>query len=141
MKARPVKYDYRLKLTSSVDDTVSPNIFGCKFRHIKNGFEVEYSDFNTKTRNIIRVGDGGLDGGKRAEIDRSGDYSGLIVVEPGRTTVSSYKTIYGSIDINVMGVKVDYILGDDTATAVIEYDFGTDDNLMHAKQMLLVERA
>ena len=141
MKARPVKYKYRLKLTSKVDDLLSPNIYGCNFRCIENGFEVEYNDLSTNTHNIIRVGNNGLEGGNRAEIDRSGDYAGLIVVEPGRTTTSCYKTVHGSIDINVKGINVEYVLGDDTATAVIEYEFGTDDNLMHAKQMLLVERA
>ncbi len=141
MKARPVRYPYKIRLVSTVGGVPSPAEYGCEFRLLDGGFEVSYNDLATKTRNVIRVGSVGLNGGNRAEIERSGDYSGLIIVEPDADSMSRFNSPYGSTDISVHGTKVEFTVGEDSASAVIGYNFGAGDNLMTAEQSFTVEKA
>ena len=92
----------------------------CTCKRLSGGFEVRYAEDDGET--VIRFSERGLGDGMRAEIERSGGYSGLMVIEPGRTAPCCMHTPQGRLDISVRGRAVSFRMTDSGAEAELCYE-------------------
>jgi uncharacterized beta-barrel protein YwiB (DUF1934 family) len=90
----------RLILTSIADGEESNSECGCLYREIRGGSEITYEDGENRT--AIRLC------ADRAEIERSGEYSGLMVIETGRAANCCMHTPFGRTDIEITGGEISF---------------------------------
>jgi len=109
-----------LTVFSDIDGTKRHETKQCTFRRIGSGFEVRYGENGGET--AVRFAERGLADGMRAEIERSGEYSGLMVIETGRTTRCCMHTPQGRLDIIVFGRAVSFRITDSGAEAELCYE-------------------
>ena len=94
-----------LTVEAEIDGERSRRRFDCLYILRDGGFEVRYTEENGD-ENKLRFTEYGLGGGARAEIERSGQSSGLMVVEPFRTSPCCMHTPQGRLDLRVYGKEV-----------------------------------
>ncbi|MCR5122124.1 MAG: DUF1934 domain-containing protein [Ruminococcus sp.] len=109
-----------LTVVSDIDGERSTKRFGCVYITHGSGFEIRYTEDNGD-ENRLRFTEQGINGGSRAEIERSGSSSGLMVIETFRTTPCCMHTPQGRLDLRVCGKSVMLKFSDNIAAAEISY--------------------
>ena len=108
-----------LTVEAVIDGERSRKRFDCIYIVREGGFEVRYAEENGD-ENKLRFTENGLNG-PRAEIERSGSSSGLMVIEASRTTPCCMHTPQGRLDLTVRGKGVAIKLGDSVCAAEFSY--------------------
>ena len=111
-----------LSVFSQIDGARRSETKQCTFRRLGGGFEVRYQEGENGGETAVRFAERGLGDGMRAEIERSGEYSGLMVIEPGRTTRCCMHTPQGRLDLTVLGSAVSFRMTGDGAEAELCYE-------------------
>lgn len=109
-----------LTVVSVIDGEESTRRLECTYIIRESGFVIRYAEPDGD-ENCVRFTENGFNGGSRAEIERSGASSGLMVIETGRTTPCCMHTPQGRLDLAVRGKGVMMKFSDDAAAAEIAY--------------------
>ena len=109
-----------LTVFSEIDGVKRHEDKRCIFRRLSGGFEVRYAETDGET--AIRFSRRGLGEGNRAEIESSGEYSGLMVIEPGRASPCCMHTPQGRLNLRVRGSFVGFSLTESGAEAELSYE-------------------
>jgi uncharacterized beta-barrel protein YwiB (DUF1934 family) len=106
----------RLILTSVADGDACISECGCFYREIPGGSEITYEEGENRT--VIRICR------DRAEVERSGEYSGLMVIEPERAANCCMHTPYGRTDIEITGGEISFEPNENGLKAAFSYTSG-----------------
>ncbi len=108
-----------LTVEAVIDGERSRKRCDCVYIVREGGFEVRYTEENGD-ESRLRFTENGLNG-SRAEIERSGSSSGLMVIEASRSTPCCMHTPQGRLDLTVWGKGVMIKFADTAAAAEISY--------------------
>jgi uncharacterized beta-barrel protein YwiB (DUF1934 family) len=97
--------------------------YDCEYRRIDgrvcSGWEIVYNETDSgECRTAVRISE------SRVEVERSGDYSSLMVIEPDVTSPCHVKTPYGAMDMQINGKEIACKLHENGGTAKISYSSG-----------------